>query len=268
MSHALLEPQPFSWKRLLNAGVAELPRDINGQRPSPHYESYLQLTQVYRVRSLAGYMPGVWLGRQLQLTSLGEIRCAWGLEANRFVIDIRENYPMLSPEVLKALMEEEDIARNKVWTLDFVLTMVPERPLGPLRYMALSRKPEGGTESPAAKRRARREAEACARIGWKWAYIDSPSAQCYDNLLNLRAWALAESLDVGAADAQKLAAALYSTTSTKPLSSLLPMLCKRYGIPEERPYYLLACAYYLGFIALDHTRPVNERSALPLMALA
>ena len=245
--------------RLLGHDLAELPADINGMPDGPGYAPFLTIDEMRAWRSLQGGINGIWSGRNHQLASKSEIDSFVILEGNHNVVSIREGYPFYSPEVLEDLRQSKPVSRNRVITIDFVLTLRPRNFGGPMRYKGLSSKPESLKKLPAQKMRSIRERERLATIGWEWGYLTTPPAQAVFNHRVLRSWAKAYPLDEAATDAAQLAALFYRSTSAKPLERQLAMFGKRLGIAPDDQFFVFAGAYYLGYLAVEHVYKLDAQ---------
>ena len=253
---------PISRARLLKFNLAELPRDIFNRPDGGDYESFLEMEE-FRSSSVSGETPGVWSGRNHTYTSLPECNVFTSLEGNSRVISIRENYPIYSEKVTDDVLAGKGSSRNRVMTIDFVLTLPPLNFGGPLRYMGLSSKPPLSKHQTSVKRRASREQKALESVGWMWGYVKRPSGVETRNHTKLRSW-VRYPIDDAINDSRALATLLYSTTSNKPLAALLRMLGRRLGIPESDQFFVLAAAYYLGFVFINHSRELDESRSLVL----
>lgn len=256
--------QPYSRHRLLQFSLAELPRDINNQVDGPGYETFLRLGALRSKKSLVGETHGVWSGSTYTTASLQEREVLLSLEGNARIISIRTGYVFQDAGVVQDLIDDEEVSRNRVMTVDFVLTLAPERFGGPLRYMGLSSKPQSLRGHGNVARRAEREQAKLQEIGWGWAYATLPSKTNVANHVKLRSWAKNYPLDDAAEDAPALAALLYLTSSRKNLRALLTMLAKRIGISERDQYFVFAAAYYFGYLCIDHAHLLDEERPLVL----
>ena len=254
---------PASRYRLLNHGRDDLPDDINGVADGYRYQSFLSPENMHAYKSLRSGKEGVWSGRTHYLASLDEHNVFLELEANPYVLAIREGYPLVPPDVIEDLVEGKPVARNRVMTIDFALTLPPKTFGGPLRYLGLHRKPASLAQSAASKRRRTREELALNEMGWTWAPVAVPSQTRIASLWKLREWAKAWPIDRGHRDAVELSALLYKTGSTKDLDRLLRMLGKRLGISASDQYFVLAAAFYFGYVSLAKDAVLDE--GLPLM---
>ncbi len=251
-------------QRLLAFDYLELPIDINGIPAGPNYVPFLTIDEMRSYRSLRGGLQGVWSSRMHQLGALEEIHAFMALEANPYIMDVREGYPIATPDVVHDIMDGRPVSRNRVMTIDFIITLRPRNFGGPLRYMGLSVKPANIAERPRGKRRAQKEEGRLNDIGWEWDYVTIPSAIKVANLIKLRHWAKAYPLDDAVRDAAQLAALFYTTTSTKDLDGQLAMLGRRLGIAREDQYFVFAGAFYLGFLSLNHEYKLDEHR-LPVL---
>lgn len=243
---------PHSKHRLLGFDLAELPRDVNGFPDGHDYVTFLQFSEMKLYGSLACGLPGVWCGRNLEFPSLAERNVFVVLEGNPNLISIREGYPLASADVIEDVLSGKDVSRNRIMTIDFMVTLPPLNYGGPLRYIGLSSKPLNQSSKAAGKRRAYKEEARLAKIGFQWSYVKAPTPLEVANHLKLRSWAMGCSIDIANEQAPALAAMMNASSSTKSLARQLSMFGKRLEIPEEDHYSTLASAYYLGFLALDH----------------
>jgi len=261
----------FSYARLRAVGLSELPRDINGVPDGPEYESFIRVGDMKAQHSIRAGQSGVYSGRQHHLAGRKEVDGFMRLEGNPFILSIREGYPIFAENVLQDAVAGRVSNRDQVRTIDFVLTLLPRNFGGPLRYRAISQKPEYLKRTPKEMRRAQRERGDMERVGWSWDYLGPPkpeSAQTVRNHELLRIWATSPdnaSIDSVEIQAQMLGASLYQTSSKKPLGSLLAMLGKRLAIPEDMQLYVFACAYYFGFVQLSHAAALGIAAPVNLL---
>lgn len=249
---------PHSRCRLLGFDIPELPPDINGQPDGPDYDPFLDFSEMHTYRSLVSGINGIWSGRVHKLASKDEFEVFLALEGNPHIISVREGYVIFPEDVLSDIQDGKPVHRNRVMTIDFVLTLRPRNFGGPLRYRGLSSKPATVAERESGRRRARKEEVKLAQVGWEWAYVDVPSALAVANYTKLRHWAKAYPLDEAARDAAQLAALFYRSTSEKGLDRQLVMFGKRIGIAPDDQYFVFAAAYYLGYLALNHAHKLTE----------
>lgn len=260
-----------SVSRLHAVGFTRLPRDVNGIPDGPDYETFLKVDDMPAQKSVRAGECGIWSGRQHHLAGLDEINGFSRLEGNPFVLSIREGYPLFADEVLQNAIARKPNKRGNVMTIDFVLTLAPHNFGGPLRYMGISQKKEYVKRTEAGIRRAKREEHNLGRVGWLWNYLAQPKPENAATVFNhelLGIWATSphdESIDVAEQRSSALASALYQTTSTKPLGSLLPMLGCRLGIQGNLQFYVFACAYYFGYIGISHAEKLSLDRPLKLL---
>lgn len=257
---------PESRQRLLDFFIAELPIDSMKVPDGAVYESFLDIFEMRAHQSLRSEVEGIWSGRHHQMAGGNEYKIFLDLEVNPNIISIREQYPFPRAGVLEDVLAGKEISRNRVMTIDFVVTLPARNFGGPLRYMGLSSKPDSLASRPSAQRRAQREARELGEVGWSWSAVKAPPKERVDSLNKLREWAKFAPIDLGAMDASRLAAALYKTESKKCLSSLLRMLGRRVGISEGDQYFVFATAVYLGYVTLSRSAPVHEELPLVLAA--
>lgn len=253
-----------SRQRLLNFDVAELPHDVNGIADGHLYPVFLQTRDMHAYMSLRSGKEGVWSGRTHILASLDEHKVFFELEANPYVLSIREGYPLASPDVKEDLLEGKVVARNRVMTVDFILTLPPKKFGGALRYHGVYRKPGSLSSTPAGRRRMAKEERALAELGWTWSSVKVPSDTRVAGLWKLREWAKAGPIDNAARDAAELATLLYKTGSTKELDRLLRMLGKRLGIVPADQYFVFAAAFYFGYVSVEKEAVLDEGYPLVL----
>lgn len=255
---------PFSKHRLLGFDLAELPRDINGVLDGPHYQTFLTIEELRAYRSVVAELDGIWSGRTHTLAALGEEKVFVDLEANPYILSIREGYRFYSEQVLRDILNGRPVSRRRVMTVDFILTLPPKNYGGPLRYKGLYFKPKNVAQSDSGQRRKSKEQRTLEQIGWDWSPVNMPSDTRVDNLQRMRKWAKAWPIDDGARDAAELAALLYRTASTKDLDGLLRMLGKRLGISQADQYFVFAAAFYLGYVSVETEADLCEQAPLVL----
>lgn len=243
--------QPMSHMRLARHGLFDLPVDVNNVPDGPAYETMLTVREMRAKRSLRCIHEGVWAGRQFHLASSGEIGVKMGLEANIFVLSIREGYEFASDEERAKISAGEGSSRNRVPTMDYVVTLAPLVRGGKLRYEALSHKPDNIIFKPGEARRAAREAAFFEPLGWRRSYVRRPGEVEEHNLLKLWDWGRQHPLDDGAQDARAMAQLLRKTQSRRPLWSLLGSVGRKLGIRDGDEFFVFAAAFYLGYIGVD-----------------
>lgn len=249
---------PQSLQRLLGFDRTGLPVDINGQPDGPEYDPFLDFPEMHIHRSLVSGINGIWSGRVHKLASKDEFEIFLSLEGNPYILSIREGYVLIPDDVLADVLAGKPVHRNRVMTIDFVLTLRSRNFGGPLRYRGLSSKPPTLAERDAGKRRASKEEVKLASIGWEWGYVGVPKPLEVANYMKLRNWAKAYPLDEAARDAAQLAALFYRSTSNKCLDRQLAAFGKRLGIAPEDRYFVFAGACYLGYLALNHEQKLGE----------
>jgi len=251
----------MSIMRLARHGIAELPVDVNGIPDGPDFDTFLTVRELRAIKSLRSFHPGVWTGRSHHLASLLEIHIKLGLEANPFVLSIREGYPYAADEVYEALESGDTVLRNDVPTVDFMLTMAPLLRGGPLRYKVGSVKPHDEMR-PADFRLEARLTEFFSPLGWERTRLLRPTPVACENYLKLWDWGRHHPLDDGAQDAKQMANLLRRSESKRPLWSLLASVGKKLGIRPGDEFFVFAAAYYLGYIGIDHTLELDEELSL------
>jgi hypothetical protein len=256
--------RPFSQKRLLSFYIAQLPVDVQGLPGGADYRPYYKLRDLRTPMSLRAEDTGAWSGRLHVLASDAEYKTFRALEANPYIVYIREQYPFASPEVLEALLDGVIPVKNQAWTVDFLLTLPPRERFGSLRYHGLSFKPDNLKETAAEKTRRAKELAKLQSIGWTWSYVQKPSDIEHFNNEKLHGWCKHRGIDEAWGKAQELAALFYGTTSKKSLRGQLTMFAKRLQIQEELQWFTFAAAYYFGFIQLDHRFVLGEGKPLVL----
>lgn len=256
----------FSKYRLLAFDLAALPRDINGVLDGPDYQTFLTIEDLRAYRSVVVELDGIWSGRRHTLAALGEDHVFLDLEANPFILSIREGYRFYTEQVLEDILSGRPVSRRRVMTVDFVLTLPPKNFGGPLRYLGLYFKPKSVAQSAAGQRRKSKEQRTLEQTGWDWSPVNRPSETRVDNLQRMRKWAKVWPIDDAVRDAAELAALLYRTASAKDLDGLLRMLGKRLGISQADQYFVFAAAFYLGYVGVEREADLREQSPLALAA--
>jgi hypothetical protein len=251
----------MSFMRLARHGITKLPVDVNGIPDGPDFETFLTVRELRARQNVRSFHPGVWSGRAHHLASLLEIHVKLGLEANPFVLSIREGYPYVGDEVYEALHLGETVLRNQVPTVDFVLTMAPLTPGGPLRYRAGSVKPHAELR-PEDFRLEARLTKFFSPLGWERARLLRPTRVACANYLKLWDWGRHHPLDDGAQDAKQMAKLLLRSESKRPLWSVLASTGKKLGIGQGDEYFVFAAAFYLGYIGIDQTLELDEELSL------
>lgn len=252
---------PASWVRLARHGVFELPVDVNGVPDGPDYETFLTVRDLRGGWSLRSPHPGVWSGRAHHLASGGEIDVKFALEANIFVLSIREGYAYALDGVYDDLHAGKKIARNRVATMDFAVTLSPLNRGGPLRYQVLSFKPHED-DQPAGLRREARDRKFFEQRGWSRHRVLRPPKIAVNNYRKLWDWGRQHPLDDGAQDARAMAKLLRHSESKRPLWSLLASAGKKLGIRDGNEFFVFAAAFYLGYIGIDDKVTLDEELAL------
>ncbi len=257
---------PASRLRLLAHGIAELPPDINGEIDGPEYRTILTIKELRAKLNNREESQSVWCGRKLSLASGEEEHAFWVMEGDWNILSVREGYWYSNRGAEGTVLAGERPNRVNVATLDFVTTRAPTPPDRRLRYEALSSKPISQWDNPAVVLKHDREQAYCASRGWGWRRLDPPPEQSVENHRALRRMVLPVSwvIDDANDDARELATQLYCTSSTKPLNRLLAMLGKRLGISENDQNFVFAAAYYLGYLGLDHSKPLDPYKPLSL----
>jgi len=255
---------PMSFMRLIRYGITALPVDVNGIPDGPDFDTFLTVHELRARKSVRSFHPGVWSGRTHHLASLLEVQVKLALEANPFILSIREGYPYVADQVYEALDSGQTVLRNEVPTVDFVLTMAPLVRGGPLRYRASSVKPHDEMRLADFKLEERLS-KFFSPLGWERARLRRPTSVACANYLKLWDWGRHHPLDDGAQDAKLMAILLRRSESKRPLWSLLASIGKKLGIPRGEEYFVFAAAYYLGYIGIDQTLELDEE--LPLIQM-
>lgn len=252
---------PMSFARLARHGFSALPVDINGVPDGADFDTFLTVQELRARKSLRSFHPGVWSGRTHHLASLLEVQVKLALEANPFVLSIREGYPYVGDEVYEALSSDRKVLRNEVPTVDFVLTMAPLQRGGPLRYKVGSVKPHDEMR-PADLKLEARLTKFFSPLGWERARLQRPSLVACSNYLKLWDWGRHHPLDDGAQDAKQMAILLRRSQSKRPLWSLLASIGKKLGIPPGDEFFVFAAAYYLGYVSINQALELDEELCL------
>lgn len=259
---------PLSYQRLMQLGISELPDDINGVPDGEKYRPFLTFEDLYARTNLVASLDGIYSGRSHVCASLEEAGRFCELEGNPFIASIREAYVISNPKVVQDLRDGKKVARNRVMTIDFVVTLSRIRSNAPLRYMGLSSKPEPLKHRADQERRASKEELALRRLGWGWSYLKPQVGFSVRNHGKLRTWAKRGSLDGVVEPAKEMAKLLYRSASTKDLDGRLRACGTRLGLEPSIRYFVFASAYYLGYIQLNHMVRLGEECPLVLTAPA
>ena len=260
-----MDQQPESKFRLSWFNCVELPRDNRNVIDGPGFRPFLGRRNFRsKGKNFISTVPGVWSGRGHHVGSGPEYRVFIVLEGMPWHASIREQYPFAKPRAIQQIKAGMKVKRVNVMTIDFVLTLRPERPLGNFVYQGLSQKLKVQRDKPRHQLRAEREVEALDEVGWAWDYAPAVTNVEVWNHELLRQYAFAAPLDSAAPFAAELARMFYRTSSDKPLRSLLKMFMKRLGVQDDG-FFLFAAAYYFGFIGLNHNERLDEDAPVALV---
>ncbi|UXU92367.1 TnsA endonuclease N-terminal domain-containing protein [Burkholderia sp. S-53] len=239
----------------------ELPAtDPRGLANGRHHRSFLKPTIGRKGLANAAWSPKTQ--RDHSYLSFGERNVHYWLHFQANVVDIREQYPCFDPDELAAYLDSgRRIPRNKVMTLDFVLTLSPTTNK-PLRYVGVSVKENHELESGEdVWERFARERRFCGEHGWAHTIYTEKEVprDVARRTRRVALWASDSDIASDAANAQRLAELMPHGTSEVSLNALMVRAARKLACTCDDAYRLLSVAGMLGFVNIDFTREVSDR---------
>lgn len=246
-----------------------LPNDVRGVSAGSAYRPFLW-SGYANTRGTSESVPGIKTGRGHELLSQHEVRVFYQLHFNPRIIDIREQYPVFSTELLHRIAADPSYVprRTEVPTFDFVLT-IGDQDGRPYRTVVLNIKEVKELHKPAVMRRFLRERKFCQELGWGWYVMTErdTNAIVAKNARRLYEWIVRAEMVSGSADAVRAAAWLTANNSRKfDLISLLERCATDLEIPRESMTHIFALACYLGCIAPEMSKPIELMRPLEFAA--
>lgn len=244
-----------------------LPDDVRGVSAGSAYRPFLW-SGYANTRGTSESIPGIMTGRGHELLSQHEVRVFYQLHFNAQVVDIREQYPAFSTELLHRIAADPSYVPRavEVPTFDFVLSIAD--PDGrPYRTVVLNIKEAKELHKPAVMRRFLRERKFCRELGWSWYVVTERDTNriVAKNARRLYEWIVRDEIVSGSADALRTSAWLIANNNKKfDLISLLERCAAALEIPREPMTHIFALACYMGYIVLEMGRPIELTRPLEL----
>lgn len=210
---------------------------------------------------------GVKLARCVECLSVLE-RAVWlAFVFNPIIIDIREQYPMADPEIVRRRVQaNESLRRADVPSLDFVVTLV--HPISHrLLYVGISVKFSKEAATKKVKARHERELKFCASLGWSWftiSELDIDVIQCKNRRIlreYVRRTKLADFEDI----LGPFAHSFLGTGQSTPLDTRIERVASSLGRSLDDGYRAFSFAVLMGLIRLDWTHPINQFQPLAIL---
>lgn len=249
--------------------LLDLSPDIRGVAAGSAYSPFLWSGRS-NTMGTGESIPGIKTGRGHELLSQHEVRVFYMLHFSSRVIDIREQYPAFSQDLLIRMSVDPEYIprRTEVPTLDFVLT-IADADGKPYRTAVLNIKEVQELRKPAVMRRFLRERQFCHDLGWSWHVvtendIDSVTAS---NARRLYEWIVPKDMESATPDAFRVANWFVKNTRRNLDLIVLQQRCAiALGIAPEAMTHIFALACYLGFITPEMANPLDLTRPLLLKA--
>lgn len=242
----------------------KLPPDTRGVKSGEAYKPLLRAGKDNKEGTAWGRFSRK-TGRWVHCLSTGERKLSYLLEVSPRVLDYREQYPWVDKNFLQYVVEHENepIARNKLRTVDFVVTL--EGPNHSLQYVVLSYKPTTKLCKQEVQRRLKNERFECEQYGWPWQLcteknLDSVSIK---SAIQLTRWAGSIAFDDSHEQAMAIAWWVKQRNRGQSLDELLVDVSQAAHIDFDATYSLFSAAVMLGFLPvklsnrLANWRPVT-----------
>jgi len=256
-------PMPFETPRDINIPL----RDEYGVPRSPRFKPLIEATSKGGLGSKA-IISSPKTGRELHALSAGERRALLQFEFHPYVVDIREQYPVIDDD--KYIRAKLAGRRMLVWdrmTYDIVLTLALP-PDFRLHYHGVSIKCSESELSKKDLARADRELEHFKQRVWTWQMLrdsDFPH-QTDQNLHALWKWYFDCKSPMSHYDEAREFAIRLTSRSLK--GSWKQIMLRHAAFYGKTPSYLnrlLAVAVGFGFLQIDHTQVMRYDFPLRLL---
>lgn len=236
------------------------PRDSRNIHNGRLYTSFLRPTAGRKGLANAAWSPKTQ--RDHSYLSFGERGVHYWLQFQPNVVDIREQYPFFDPDEIGAYLDSgRRVPRNKVATLDFVLTLAPANDK-PLRHVAISVKEAGDLASgEEVWRRFSRERQFCEEHGWVHTiYTEREiSRDVARRARRVALWAKESKLADDAVEARRISELMPRGTSNVSLETLMRRAARELKCSLDAAYRLVSVAAMLGLVRFDFTREISDR---------
>jgi hypothetical protein len=247
----------------------DLPPDVRGVAAGSAYRPFL-LSGHSNTKGTSESIPGIKTGRGHELLSQHEVRAFYLLHFNTRIIDIREQYPAFSRDLLTRMSADPEYVprRTEVPTFDFVLT-IADADGKPYRTAVLNIKEAKELSKPAVMRRFLRERQFCHDLGWSWHIVtendmDNVTAK---NARRLYEWIVPKEMESATPDAFRVANWFVQNINRHLDLTVLQQRCAiALQIPQESMTHVFALACYLGFISPQMSKPLELTRPLLLKA--
>jgi len=186
---------------------------------------------------------------------MGERAVAMLLEVDPWVLDYREQYVRASDDLLAAIAQNpsEPVLRNKVFTLDFVVTYQSRQPMD-FEYEVFNVKETRADASKESnQRRFAREREDARSLGWAWQCVvkEEMNAVAVLAAVRLMKWGGAFAYRDRQEEALKLATLVRKMNMGQSLDELLKMAAEKLHVTLDDAYQFFSMAVCFGFLAVD-----------------
>jgi hypothetical protein len=218
-------------------------------------------------KGIAGSYFSIKSGGMTAVHSFLEAKLLAFFEMCPFVVEVRTQYPSWDrDEYLKFCSEDRPFPKNKIMTIDFMLTLqIPGIPY--LIYHGVSGKPLALLDEQSVVGRHGREANQL----WRWGGTHevmtehSVSKTEYVNYKRMLSY-MVHTDDIGryAVSAAVLARALKATSARGDMNRVLGMVAKRFGWDLNTGYRLFAIANFLGYLSWNHDYRLWPRNPMML----
>lgn len=244
-----------------------LPRDPLGIPSGPAYQPLLRAGRDNQ-GSTGWNSPGLKSGRPTEALSTLERAALYLFELDPEVLDIREQFPMVSGDRLRELVadQEKRIPRAQVPTLDIVLTRsAPSHPHG-IAYHAVSIKPMHELSSLPVQRRIGREIAFCKAHQWRYSLMTERQIAMARAATARTLCRVVVDCDLNAmrASALHVAKMVKAHPPRGSLETTLVWLARRLGLSTNAAKELVVAAALFGFLRIDLNRHFAPRSPLIL----
>ncbi|SAK55561.1 hypothetical protein AWB79_02200 [Caballeronia hypogeia] len=210
---------------------------------------------------------GVKLARCVECLSVLE-RAVWlAFVFNPIIVDIREQYPMADPEIVRRRVQaNESLRRADVPSLDFVVTLIHPN-THRLMYAGISVKLSKVVSTKKVKARNKREMTFCAGLDWPWFIITElnlDAVQCKNRRVlreYIRRSRVADFEDILVPFAHEF----LGTGQSTPLDRRIERVARRLGRSLDDGYRAFSFAVMMGLIRLDWTQLINQFQPLKIL---
>jgi hypothetical protein len=243
-----------------------LPRDPRGVRSSPSYRPMLVAGRDNRYSTgWSRFSPKT--GRRLQCLSGYENALSYLWDVTPYVLDYREQYPWVSDDLLRQirLFPDVKISRDKLRTVDFVLTLLREdRSIG---YSVVSFKPAAQCQKPQVQRRLQSEENNCLDFGWTYDRCteENLKPEEINSAKQIMSWAGDVPFDEVHCEAKVISDYVRTKNRGQPLDDLLAGAAFELNTSFDGAYQMFAAAVCLGYLPLKLDEKLSLTNPLSLL---